>query len=182
MKTDIRPIPLIHPSTITIIGTVINEKPNFTTIGDVAVAGINPPLVMISFNESHNAMAYINKMKSFSINIPRRELLGKVDFAGMHSSKEVDKSTLFQCDIIDGVPIMQNAQICMIVKENKRIQIQHRVILVCDVIRTFVEKDLIQNNGLSLELVDSILYGLDNRYYGIGKPIGIGYQEGSKNI
>lgn len=180
MKREIKPYPLIHPTTICIIGTLIHGEPNYTTVGDIAVAGLNPPLIMVSINQEHNAMKWINEHKTFSISIPPKKLLKKVDYAGMNSSKTVDKSDLFQCTFHDGLPILKEAPIAMIVAELRRVTIKQRVILVCDVLHTFVEDKLVQKNKIDLSTVSSILYGLDNQYYEIGKPIGEGYSEGKK--
>jgi len=69
LKQLIKPYPLIHPATIAIVGTMHNSKPNFTTIGDIAVAGLNPPLIMISLHQNHNATAFIEQTGMCSINI-----------------------------------------------------------------------------------------------------------------
>lgn len=180
MKQEIKNIPLIHPTTICLIGTLVDNKPNFTTIGDIAVAGINPPLVMVSINTNHGCMDFINSEKIFSINMTSEKMLNGIDHAGMYSSKIYDKSNLFKSKIIDKVPIIEESPIALIVRVNKRVQIEHRVILVCDVIKTFIEEKYINVNIIDLASIKSVLYGLDNNYYTIGEKIGVGYEEGNK--
>jgi flavin reductase (DIM6/NTAB) family NADH-FMN oxidoreductase RutF len=175
-----KPYPLIHPCPISIVATMNNNKPNFTTIGDIAVAGINPPLVMISVNENHLAMKAINDSPIFSINIPSTKLLSQVDYAGMFSGHRIDKSKLFEVEMVDHVPIIIECPINLIVKERERIQVEHRIILVCDVVQSLVNNEYVVDNKLSLINIKSILYGLDNHYYTLGDQIGIGYQEGNK--
>jgi flavin reductase (DIM6/NTAB) family NADH-FMN oxidoreductase RutF len=157
-----------------------NNKLNFATIGDIAVAGINPPLVMISVNEHHLTMKAIDGNSIFSINIPSSEMLSQVDYAGMYSGHKIDKSNLFDIEIVDHVPIIVECPINLIVKERERIQVEHRVILVCDVIQSFVSSKFIIDSKLSLLNMKSVLYGLDNHYYTVGDQVGSGYQEGNK--
>jgi flavin reductase (DIM6/NTAB) family NADH-FMN oxidoreductase RutF len=173
-------IPLIQPSPICVVGTVIQGRSNFTTIGDIAVAGLNPPLVMISINANHACMEHINQQKPFSINIPSQSLMAQVDFAGMNSATKVNKENLFEVDVVDGLPIIKEAPINLIVEEHSRLQIEHRVVIVCHVLKTYVNEALFSGNQLSLQGLKSIYYGLDNKYYSLNEMIGEGYKEGRK--
>ena len=180
MRKQFKSIPLIHPTTIVLVGTRNGEKANFTTIGDVAVAGINPSLVMISLNANHNATKYVLEHKKMSINMTVSDLLKHVDFAGMYSSKNVDKSTLVEYEVVDDLPIIKQSPISLIVETLDYIQIEHRLIFVCNVTKTLIEEDLIQDNRINLSGIKPILYGLDNFYYTGLEIIGTGYKEGIK--
>lgn len=177
-KLHLKPYPLIHPTTICLVGTIVNDKPNWTTIGDVAVAGLNPPLVMMSLHAEHGAMRYIDTHHKLSVNIPTAAMVAKVDFAGIHSSKQVDKSNLFEHRMEDGLPVIADAPIALLLKELSRVQVKHRVVLVCEVYDTIVDASLVPSGRLSLESLKTVLYGLDNRYYTTGDIIGEGYKSG----
>lgn len=175
-----RPIPLLHPTLISLVGTMYKNSPNFTTIADIAVAGLNPPLIMISIHQNHACMEYINRAHTFSVNIPTIDLVKEVDFAGIYSGKSKDKSNLFDVDYIDQIPVIKSAPIQLIVKEKQRVQIEHRVILVCKVIKTYVDTSLIETGKLDLSNIKTVLYGLDNKYYSVGDITGTAYHEGYK--
>jgi len=69
---------------------------------------------------------------------------------------------------------------CRVVKE---FSIQHRQIFVGEVVQAYVGEEFVTEREGRHEIadmtrLDPIIYALDNRYYRIGKPIGIGYQEG----
>ncbi len=180
MKKVIKSVPLVHPTTIVLVGTKNNDVANFTTIGDIAVAGINPPLVMISLNATHNATKYVLEHKKMSINMTVKELLKEVDYAGIHSSKEMDKSSLLDYEYVDELPIVRKSPISLIVEVIDHIQVEHRMIFVCRVTKTLVEDALILDKRLDLSVIEPILYGLDNVYYSGLEKIGIGYNEGKK--
>lgn len=178
MKTEINAYPLLHPTTIVIVGTIFNDLPNFTTIGDIAVAGLNPPLIMISFNENHAATEYILENMKMSINITDESMIKQVDFAGIHSAKEVEKSKLFKHKIIDGLPAIDKSPIVLFCNVVKKFQIKQRIIFICEVSKTLIENKYIDKNKINLQLIKPILYGLDNNYYSGIKKIGEGYKEG----
>lgn len=179
MKQTIKPYPLIHPTTIVLIGTIYCDKANYTTIGDIAVAGLNPPLVMVSLHKNHEATKYIETHKRFSINSTSSSMMKEVDYCGIHSASSKDKSSLFKSSIIDELPIIDTSPINMIVDVVNSITVEQRVIYVCKVDKTFIDNDLIKNDSLILNKIKPLLYGLDNSYYSGINKIGTGYKEGS---
>jgi len=178
MKATIKPYPLMHPSTIVLVGTIVNAKANFTTIGDVAVAGLNPALMMISLNENHNSAKYVLEHGKMSINYPSPDLLKQVDFAGMFSSKTHDKSELVEHHLDDGLPVIEKAFVTLLVKVLHHFQVKQRIVFVCEVYKTLVEESLFNDSKLDLSNVQPILYGPDNHYYSGISVIGTGYHEG----
>jgi len=182
LKVEIEKYPLIHPATIVLIGTSHENVINFTTIGDIAIAGINPPLIMISINENHLASTHIDETSTFSINVPTTNLLEFVDYCGIYTGKVEDKSKNTQFEIVDNVPIITLSPISLIAKVLSRQQISQRVIYLCEIIKTLVDESIYKNQTLNLSEVKTILYGLDNQYYELGKAIGIGYKIGIKKI
>lgn len=181
MKKEIKPTPLIHPTTICLIGTSRDHQANFTTIGDIAIAGLNPALIMVSLNEKHLATMNIEQSQTFSVNIPTIEMVEFVDYCGIYSGKEIDKSILEPYEWIDEIPILKRAPIVLILKVLHKHQIKQRVILVCEVEKTLIEEELIKNESLELSSIQTITYGLDNQYYATGDNIGTGYSIG-KNL
>ena len=178
MKIKISPYPLIHPTTIAVIGTIYEGKSNFTTIGDVAVAGLYPPLVMISLHERHAATTSILETGKMSLNIPTKALMKKVDYCGMNSAKKGEKSFVFDHHIIDDLPIINASPISLILSVNQKVQIEKRIIFVCDVVETMVEEVHVKNKMFDFSNIAPLLYGLDNKYYSNTNVIGVGYQEG----
>ena len=47
-KVKFNKLPLIYPIPSVLIGTVINDKPNFATIGNCGIISVNPAAIYIS--------------------------------------------------------------------------------------------------------------------------------------
>ncbi len=65
----------------------------------------------------------------------------------------------------------------------KEFSVQHRQIFVGEVVQAHVDEEfVVERDGrrviAEMTRLDPIIYALDNRYYTIGRPIGIGYNEG----
>ncbi len=187
MKTKIGRVPYIYPIPITLLGAAVHRKPNFATIGDCGLMGINPPLVYVSSHREHHTNVGILENGTFSINFPTTRMLAVTDYCGTVSGRDVDKAALFEVFYgeLQTAPMIQACPVnleCRVVKE---FSIQHRQVFVAEVVQTYIDESLItEQDGrkvvADLTRLDPIIYALDNRYYRIGEPIGTGYQESRK--
>lgn len=186
MKTTLKqPLPLIYPVPIILAGALVDGIPNYVTIGDTGLMGIKPPLVFISSHVNHHTNLGILTHKTFSINLPNTDLLAKVDYCGIVSGADVDKSALFTNFLgeLKTAPMIEECPVnleCQVLKEFK---IEHRQIFVGEVIVTHIDSQLLVHEGEQVSLpgmsaLNPILYALDNQYYRTGQKIGTGYHEG----
>ncbi|MBN1858880.1 flavin reductase family protein [Candidatus Bipolaricaulota bacterium] len=186
-KITLGEVPLVVPVPIVLVGSYVDGRANFAEVGDVAIAGIKPALVMVSLAENHHTMCGIRAAKVFSVNIPSTTMLDRVDACGMVSGRVADKSAWF--DVVDSgrldVPLIRECPVNLACELLREVQVEHRCVLVAKVVECQVDEMLLEDDGgrraiKDLQAFDPILYGLDNRYYRIGDPIGEGYNEGGK--
>lgn len=183
MQTLTKVVPLLHPVPIVLIGTFVKDKLNYTTIGDIAIAGLNPPLVMISLHRDHFSTQGLIEHGKFSINVPDQKMLDVIDFCGMKSGKDFNKGELIRTEVdTDGIPYAQKACISLLCKVEQNVTIETRMIFVARVLNTIVRDDLIVSGQIDFKQLNTITYGLNNHYYSIGEIIGTGYQEGKKKL
>ncbi|MFX1477944.1 MAG: flavin reductase family protein, partial [Promethearchaeota archaeon] len=123
-------VPLIYPIPIILAGALVNNQPNFETLGDVGIMGINPPLVYISSGQNHYTNQGILEQGTFSINFPTTQLLIKTDYCGVVSGKDVDKSKLFNIFYgnLKTAPMIRECPVNLECKVLKDFSIQHRQI------------------------------------------------------
>jgi len=180
-------IRVVYPIPIILAGALVNGKPNFATLGDVGVMGINPPIVYISSGSGHHTNKGILEHGTFSIDFPSTRLLRVTDYCGTVSGREVDKSHLF--DVFFGesgtAPMILECPVNLECEVIKEFSIQHRQVFVGEVLQTYVNEEFVVESEGRLKIadmikLDPIIYALNNRYYKIGEPIGIGYQESKK--
>lgn len=184
MKIKVGSLPYIYPVPIVLAGALVDGKSNFTTIGDVGLMGINPPIVFISSHVDHHLNQGILEHICFSINFPSTKMLPLVDFCGQQSGRDVDKGALFEVFFgdLELVPLIQDCPVNLECRMIKEFCIQHRQIFIGEVIQTHVEEAFVfaldpKPSLVDLQELDPILYALDNRYYRVGGVIGTGYQE-----
>lgn len=180
MKSKSKSVPLLQPVPIVIIGTKYKNLVNFTTIGDVMISSISPPLITISLNNKHLGSEIIDQTKILSVNIPSKEMVSDADFCGSVSGNDENKETVFDYTILDDVPHINSSPISLSLRVINQTMIMHRVITTCEVMETYIDDKLLNNGKIELSSIDFLYYGLDNKYYSKQKHIGDGYSEYKK--
>lgn len=194
MKTSLGPVPLLYPVPIVLVGADVGGRPDFATVGDVAIMGIRPPLVCISLAAGHHTTVGIAASSLFSINVPNQRLLAEVDCCGSVSGRDVDKTALFTVlrGQATGVPMIAECPVNLECEVLHEFDVEHRRMFIAKVVETHVDAVLMRfrdEQGVaagqrypSLSDINPIVYALDNRYYRIGEPVGQGYQAGRQLV
>jgi flavin reductase (DIM6/NTAB) family NADH-FMN oxidoreductase RutF len=187
MKVQFGQVSMVYPIPIVLAGANVQGKPNYVTLGDCGIMGLRPPLVYISSHRDHYTNEGILENGTFSVNFPSTTMLAVTDYCGIVSGRDVDKSALFVSFYgeLETAPMIQECPVnleCRLVKE---FCIEHRQIFVGEVAQAHVDEEMVvEQDGrraiAEMTRLDPIIYALDNRYYRIGEPIGVGYQEGQR--
>ncbi|MBU1050609.1 flavin reductase family protein [Candidatus Bipolaricaulota bacterium] len=185
-KVKLGAVPLVYPIPIVLVGTNVDGVANFTEVGDCAVMGIQPALVTISLSATHHTTKGIDNTRVFSVNFPSTQMLSLADYCGMVSGCDVDKGALFAT--FQGehtqVPLIEDCPVGLECRVLEVTQIKHRRLFIAEVVECYVSDQFVvtidgKKQIADLIQLDPIIYALDNRYYGIGSPIGVGYREGT---
>jgi flavin reductase (DIM6/NTAB) family NADH-FMN oxidoreductase RutF len=185
MKTQLGAFPLLYPIPIVLVGATVEGRANFATLGQCGLMGVNPALVYVSSHRNHHTNQGILEHSTFSLNLPHTGMLALTDYCGTVSGLEVDKGALF--DVFYGelgsAPMIRECPVNLECQAIEEFSVEHRQIFVGRVVQAYVDEGLVEERDgqrviAGLGQLDPIIYALDNRYYRIGEPIGVGYQEG----
>jgi flavin reductase (DIM6/NTAB) family NADH-FMN oxidoreductase RutF len=183
-KRPLGPIPYVYPIPIVLVGASVDGRPNYATVGDCAIAGIRPALVVVSLGETHQTTRGILEHGTFSVNVPRTADLPLVDYFGQVSGRDVDKSELVHSVFgdLETAPMIESCPVSLECRVRDQCSVEHRRIFIASVVQAHVDERYVGEDGKIAPLgeLDPILYALDNSYYRIGPPIGVGYAEASK--
>ena len=112
MKKHIGSKLALYPTTLVVVGTMVNGKPNWTLVGHLGIIGHDR--VMVSMSDAHYSNQGIRDTKTLSINIVDEAVLQKADYAGCVSGMKEDKSELFAYHIADnGAPMIDASPVSM---------------------------------------------------------------------
>jgi len=105
----------VYPMPMVVVGTMVADRPNFMAVGWVSRVNFRPPMLAVALGKAHYTNGGIHETKAFSVNIPGLDLMEKVDYAGLGSGQETDKSNLFTVmrGQSTGAPMIEECPVCM---------------------------------------------------------------------
>ena len=182
-KSEVKIYPHLYPKPIALIGAVVNEKPNFLTIGDVMTSGYQKPRFIISSGKNHYTNKGIIDNKAFSVNIPSTNDLIKTDYCGLVSGLKEDKSEIFEVyygNKVKSAPLIREFPInhaCILIKTIDFGDTHY--LFIGEIMETYINDSCLDKKKLNIEKLSPISYcSSDNDYRRIGEIIGKGYREG----
>jgi len=168
---------------IALIGTNIQNEPNYSTIGFTNGVNANPAIVYISINKNHYTNEGIFENKTFSINIPSAKYVIETDFCGLVSGRKNDKSKIFTSFYgeLGNAPMIKEFPItCECRFMEKTVEFEMDRVYFGEVVQVYINEEyLSQDKKIDCRKMNPILFmGLENKYCEIGKEIGQGWNSG----
>ena len=170
MKIELGAKNCLYPLPTTLIGALVNGKPNYTTIANVGI--VDPASVSLGMNKSHYINAGIKANKTFSVNIPSTKLVKETDFCGLASGKSTDKSDIFKTFYgkLKTAPMIEECSINMECELIKTVDFPSHDIFMGKVVATHCDESVLTNGEVDFEKVQPILFVMnDASYWGLGK-------------
>lgn len=179
-KIKIKNFPMVYPVPSVLIGAVVDGKPNYNTLGNCGIISVEPAILYISSQKDHYTNRGIRKNGLFSVNIPNTDLIKKVDYCGLVSGRETDKSQLFQTFYAnhDLIPLIEECTINMECKVIKTVELYDMEVFMAEVTGVYADEACLTDGFPDTEKLNLMFYCMDNLYWSIGKPLGAGFSEG----
>ncbi|KKN58956.1 hypothetical protein LCGC14_0546870 [marine sediment metagenome] len=190
-KTKIKPGSYLFPMPVTIIGANVKEKPNFEPLAYVGIVESKPPLISIASYETHYTNIGIKENGTFSVNTPSEEILIQMDYCGIVSGKEKDKSKVF--DVFYGdlktAPMISKSPLNLECEVLKTISIKELVgvekaheLFIGKVINAYSDEKYLTNETPDIKKLKTFTYSL-GKYWKVGEElakawvVGKGYEK-----
>lgn len=176
MKKEIGVVNALYPSLTTILGVMVDDKPNFITIAHVGIMNHGTPQY-ISFGVAkiHYSNSGIYEHKEFSVNIPSENMAAETDYVGIVTGKKTDKSTLF--DVFYGdlphAPMISSCPICMECRLERIVDFETHDVFVGEIVKTYADKSVLSSDGkIDVTKVAPLLFDMNSiTYYSLGPAI-----------
>ncbi len=169
---------LVYPMPITIIGSMLDGKPNFMPLGWIVRANYAPPVIAIGLGKApkpHHTNLAIEQSKTFSVNYPGVELIEKVDFCGTVSGENVDKSEVF--DIFYGelktAPMIKECPVTMECKVVDVVDMESSTMYFGSVEGAYSEESVMTDGKIDIKKLNPYLWTTpDEQYWAVGENLG----------
>ncbi len=165
MKTEIGAKNCLYPMPTTLVGALVNGKPNYVTIAHVGIT--EPQSVSLGINKLHYTNAGIKANGAFSINIPTEKMVKKTDYCGLVSGNATDKSSLFKTFYgkLKTAPMIEECPINMECKLTQIIDFQTHEVFIGKVTATYCDEAVLTEGTVDFSKVHPILFVMNDRSY-----------------
>jgi flavin reductase (DIM6/NTAB) family NADH-FMN oxidoreductase RutF len=172
----IGPTNALYPMPTTLVGATVNGKPNFLAVAHVGILNHgSPQYLSIGLAKAHYTNAGIQENRTFSICLPSEDLMIEIDYCGLKSGRNFDKSTLF--DLFYGelktAPMVRQCPVNMELKLHDVLALGRHDIFVGELIQTYADDTVLKDGKVDIAKVRPLLFDMASaRYWSLGTPVG----------
>jgi len=182
-KTILGPQTLLYPMPAVLVGSFVDGKANFMTAAWCGIACMKPPALSVAINHTRLTLEGIRIEKAFSINVPSTELVKEVDFCGIYSGKNRDKSGMF--DVFYGdlqnAPLITECPINLECKMNHSLDLGSHSLVVGEIIQTHIDEECLTQGEPDPQKIDPLIFLPGVQRYGkLGELIAKAFQVGKE--
>lgn len=145
-KKDLGSLMALYPKPLTVVGTMVNDKPNWLIVGHTGIIGHDR--VLVSMSKSHYTNQGIIQTRKLSVNLVSREMLPQADYVGSVSGAKVDKSEAFAYHLGEGgSPVIDQSPLTMECEVVDTYESDGFDNFICKIPHTYADEKVIDSEG-----------------------------------
>ena len=163
-KVDFKGSVILNPVPAVLITSRNKEgKDNVFTVAWIGTVCTKPPMLSISVRPERLSYEYIKESMEFTVNLPGKDLVKKVDFCGVRSGRVVDKIKEMGFVMKEGKevssPYIDDCPVSIECKVKQIIPLGTHDLFIAEVVSSHVNEDLMDEKGkIHFEWADLITY------------------------
>ncbi|MHA1475196.1 MAG: flavin reductase family protein [Promethearchaeota archaeon] len=173
--------PFLFPMPTALIGSIVNDKPNFMLAAFIGMMNIKPPMISCGLAPIHLTVKGIELNKQFSVNIPTVNMVEIADYCGLYSGNKVDKSGLFDVffGTLENAPLIQECPVVMECELKKSIVLGNDTLYLGEIMEIHCDENVMTDGKPDVLKIDPFVFTFPNNgLYSLGKRIGTGWKTG----
>ncbi|MGD0817528.1 MAG: flavin reductase family protein [Methanomassiliicoccales archaeon] len=166
---------------VCLVGARVKGKANFCAVAWFTILDDEPPMVAVVMGKDRATKDGIVENGTFSLNIPSEFNVAAVDYCGINSGNEVDKSRVFGVSYgtMKTAPMADECPICAECKLTKIIEFPGTDLVIGEVVQVHVDKSIICNGKVDVEGLRPLLYSFPGGpYLSIGPAVAEAFKVG----
>jgi len=182
MKRKLGSRNLLYPMPVTVVGAIVDGKPNFCNIAHVGILNASPPhLISLGMSKSHLTNRGIRESGTVGISILSADRIVDIDYVGIVSGRNRDKSEVFEVawGELGTAPLVADAPLAMECRLKDIYDIGTHDVFIVEVVQAWADEDVLVDGKPDLSLVRPVLFDMSGPWYWslgerIGRPWSIG--------
>ena len=176
MKKEIAFFKSPFPLPLVVVGAGTTDAPNASLYIWFSQFNENPPIVGIGIKNKRFTYELIQKYGEFSVNIPTREFLKKVDLLGTSTGRRINKFREYTLTPMKGncisAPLISEFPISLEVKVKEELKFSDHSLIIGEVCNTWIDDELMNGRIFNLKKLAPILVNYsDLSYFSLGEKL-----------
>ena len=180
-KVNIGEQAYVLPMAATILGSLLEDRPNFMALGWLTRVNFKPPLLGVAVNQGHASHKAIVGTEEFSVNFPTCDMVEVTDYVGLVSGKRVDKSGLFNLFYrkLKGAPMISECPLSMECKLVETVELPSNSFFIGEIVGAYSEERFLTDGVPDIKKINPFLLTMpDNGYWSVGELVGRAWSDG----
>ena len=172
---------VFDPMPCSLVGAKVDGKPNYLTVAWFSMVNPDPPYVGVAMNKAHYTNAGVKENKTFSVNIPSVQMAEVMDYCGIVSGKNVDKSGLFETFYgkLETAPMIQQCPFSAECRLVQTVDLPAEEVFIGEIVATYCEESCLTEGVPDLKKINPLVLLLpDRKYVALGQDIGAAWKMG----
>ena len=182
-KTKLGPQTLLFPMPAVLVGATVDEKANFMTAAWCAIAALKPPSIAVAINKMRYTLKGIREHGTFSINVPSSDMVKNVDFCGIYSGRDKDKTPLFTVfnGELETAPLIEECPVNLECKVLHLLDLGSHILVVGEIKETFIAEGCLTDGKADAQKIDPLVFTTGtSKYYRLGEQIAPAFKVGKE--
>jgi len=171
----------VLPEPQTIVGSMLEGKPNFMALAWITRLNYKPCLMGIAINKGHATHKAIMKTRQFSVNLPSVDMVEATDYVGLASGNRTDKSEVFDIHygVLGKAPLIKECPLSMEFELVQEVDMPTNTMFIGELKAAWSEECFLTDGYVDIEKVRPMTLSMpDNNYWAVGEKIGRAWHEG----
>lgn len=176
-----RPGGILCASSTVLVGSMVDGKADFVTVGAVGIAANNPPAISIALQPQRYSLKGIRQNMVFSVNIPSADLVNETDYCGLASGARIDKAADCQFTLFYGAlknaPFIEQCPINHACEVVQILNLGSHELIVGRIVESHISEDCLTGGSPDPAKINPIIFtGMG--YSTVGERIGDAFRCG----
>ena len=180
MKKELGPLMGLYPMPVTLVGSLVDGKPNYATIAHVGIIDFSH--LSFSMSKSHYTNPGLKMNGTFSVNMPSQEMVRQTDYCGIVSGSKEDKSSLFKTFYggLETAPMIEECPLNMECKLVSTIDMPKHDVFVGEIVQTYIDEECLAGGKPDFAKIQPILFVIAADYFRLGDRLASAWSVGKE--
>ena len=183
-KASFDPKAVAYPMPVVLVGANINDKPNFMAVAWFSKVNSNPPMMLISLGKRQYTGEGIKENKTFSINLPSKNLVKEVDYCGIVSGRKENKARLFEVFYGETrtAPMIQECPVIYELRLIETIELPGCNLFIGEIVAAYTDQENLKGQLPDLPKIEPFMLveSPANYYYNMGTQLADAFNVGKE--